>query len=167
MRVSPLSTTLSVDLLILDGNSGEECHPCNHSLFVWPYRRAAVITLMPERGCYYQKLPAERQCQQRHWYIDAKCTPNTLMQVIGQALAQQHAAPSTSCIGCLLLLSLREREVVLALGRGLSPTQVAGLLRINIKTVSSHKRMAMRKLGFRRTHELQQWVRHELVYELG
>lgn len=88
------------------------------------------------------------------------------MQVIDQALELQCATSDISCTACAQLLTSREREVVLTLGRGLKHAQVADMLFISVKTVSTHKRTAMRKLGFRRTHELQQWVRNELDYEL-
>jgi DNA-binding CsgD family transcriptional regulator len=166
LRVCPLPTTLSVDLLILDGSDGGGGHPCNQLLAIRPYRRIDIVTLSPKEGRHQQKLPVERLCQRNHRFLNVKCTPESLMQVIDQALAQRPAAVGVNCTGCETLLTPREREVVMMLGRGLSNTQVADLLYINIKTVSGHKRTAMRKLGFRRTQELQQWVWHELDYKL-
>lgn len=165
-RLRPLPTTLSVDLLILDGSDGGGYHPCNEPFAILPYWRAAIVTLSPEPERHQQKLPAERLCQRNRWLLNAKCTPGSLMQVIDQALAQRHATVGVNCTGCAMMLTPREREVVLALGQGLSNTQVADLLCINIKTVSGHKRTAMRKLGFRCTQKLQQWVWRELDYKL-
>ncbi|MBH3259864.1 helix-turn-helix transcriptional regulator [Serratia marcescens] len=81
------------------------------------------------------------------------------------ALTQRHAMADIDCTHCSLALTPREREVVLMQRQALPPSLIADLLNISIKTVSAHKRNAMRKLGFRRIHELQQWMHHELDYE--
>jgi two-component system capsular synthesis response regulator RcsB len=44
-------------------------------------------------------------------------------------------------------LSIREEEVLNMLVSGLRPTQVAGRLGLSVKTISSHKRNALGKLG--------------------
>lgn len=131
-------------------------------MLTWPYRRAAIITLTSDNGRGWRQRPVSRQCQGHHWYLNAKCTLDALIQTLGQALGHHQTVSCIDCLGCEQRLTVREREILLTLGRGLSPTQVARLLFISEKTISSHKRSAMRKLGFRRPHELYQWIRHEL-----
>lgn len=56
-------------------------------------------------------------------------------------------------------LTRRERQVLSSIERGLSNIQIAELLSIHTKTVSCHTRNAMRKLSFRRKHDLYHWLR--------
>ncbi|HHK8233179.1 TPA: helix-turn-helix transcriptional regulator [Serratia marcescens] len=57
-----------------------------------------------------------------------------------------------------LALTQREREVLCQLKQGKTPACVASFLGIKVKTISSHKRAAMRKLNFKRTNELFHWM---------
>ncbi|WP_261161540.1 LuxR C-terminal-related transcriptional regulator [Serratia fonticola] len=41
----------------------------------------------------------------------------------------------------------------------LTPDEIASKLSLNVKTVSTHKLTAMRKLGFKRNGELYYWLR--------
>ncbi|OMQ18954.1 helix-turn-helix transcriptional regulator [Serratia oryzae] len=55
-------------------------------------------------------------------------------------------------------ISAREIEVLRGIATELTPYQIAKNMQISIKTVSGHKHAAMRKLGFKRTHELYNWL---------
>ncbi|MGU9756052.1 LuxR C-terminal-related transcriptional regulator [Serratia marcescens] len=55
-------------------------------------------------------------------------------------------------------LTQREREVLHQLKQGKTPACVATSLGIKVKTISSHKRAAMKKLNFKRTSELLHWM---------
>ncbi|EPP8560696.1 LuxR C-terminal-related transcriptional regulator [Serratia marcescens] len=55
-------------------------------------------------------------------------------------------------------LTRREQEVLHQLQQGKSHADVANILGINEKTISSHKRTAMKKLNFKRTAELVHWI---------
>ncbi|MDY7605645.1 helix-turn-helix transcriptional regulator [Serratia marcescens] len=55
-------------------------------------------------------------------------------------------------------LTPREQEVLHQLKQGKTPASVASFLGIKEKTISSHKRAAMRKLNFKRTNELFHWM---------
>lgn len=55
-------------------------------------------------------------------------------------------------------LSIREREVLFYLNSGLNQTQTAKQMRINVKTVSSHKRSAMKKLNIKHNIALMHWM---------
>lgn len=157
-RYTP-SVMRPVDLLILQGREGGANHRCNQLLFTRPYQQATIITLTSTLGHYTRRLPAQRPCQGHYWALDARCTPDVLVQVIDRALAQRwNTIPGVNCTGCVLRLTPREQEVVQALVYGRSYAQVASMLSIHIKTVSIHKCAAMHKLGFRRTQELHQWA---------
>lgn len=55
-------------------------------------------------------------------------------------------------------LTSREHEVLFHLKQGKTPTGAAISMGINVKTISAHKRAAMKKLNFRRTCELFHWM---------
>nr|WP_315290295.1 LuxR C-terminal-related transcriptional regulator [Serratia proteamaculans] len=55
-------------------------------------------------------------------------------------------------------LTPREQEVLHHLKQGKTHAGVASFLGIKEKTISSHKRAAMKKLNFRRTNELFHWM---------
>lgn len=58
-----------------------------------------------------------------------------------------------------LKLTPRERDILQGIYRELTPCQIANILSLNVKTVSTHKLTAMRKLGFKRNSELYCWLR--------
>ena len=62
------------------------------------------------------------------------------------------------------MLSSREREVVMAIGRGGSTAEIALVLDISRRTVESHVWHAYRKLGVHSRVELLRWLfRHHLL----
>lgn len=64
-----------------------------------------------------------------------------------------------NCPRCSLTLSVRERQILQAITCELVPEQIAKVLKLSIKTISSHKRRAMEKLGFTHSNELYYWLR--------
>lgn len=64
---------------------------------------------------------------------------------------QQRPLPHT-------VLTVREKEVLHYLSRGLRSCDISRYLRISEKTVSGHKRNAMTKLGITRTSDLNYWL---------
>lgn len=58
-------------------------------------------------------------------------------------------------------LSHRELQILSAIDKGLSQKQTSEKLGLHIKTISAHKRSAMKKLGMQRNHELYNWLRHK------
>lgn len=57
------------------------------------------------------------------------------------------------------ILTLRERQVLRCLSISGSPTVVANVLKLSLKSISMHKRSAMIKLGLRHNIELYHWLR--------
>ncbi|MBC3379043.1 helix-turn-helix transcriptional regulator [Serratia fonticola] len=55
-------------------------------------------------------------------------------------------------------ISAREHEILRYIAAELTPHQIAKRLNISIKTVSTHKGTAMRKLGFTRKNDLYNWL---------
>lgn len=57
-----------------------------------------------------------------------------------------------------LSLSEREEQVLLFLLSEMDPVDIASNLGITIKTVSNHKRSAMKKIGVKSTFQLHKWL---------
>jgi DNA-binding CsgD family transcriptional regulator len=101
-------------------------------------------------------------CQRQRGVISRRDTPSVVMSVVDQAMMLQTAArgsASTRCEHCTLMLTPREREVLHCIAEGMAPYRVGKTLDIAFRTVSTHKRAAMRKLGFQSNHELYYWLR--------
>lgn len=56
-------------------------------------------------------------------------------------------------------LTPRERDILQGISWEQTPNQIADRLSLNVKTISTHKLTAMRKLGFKRNSELYDWLR--------
>ncbi|WP_261237480.1 response regulator transcription factor [Serratia marcescens] len=86
----------------------------------------------------------------------------TLLQLIekkiflSQSLPGKHPPEEQVFLG--EPLTQREHEVLCHLKQGKTHAGAANCLGIKVKTISSHKRAAMKKLNFRRTNELFHWM---------
>lgn len=87
---------------------------------------------------------------------------NLILQFMENVLISLQKAPVISPQASATLphapLTQREREVLHQLKQGKTPACVATCLGIKVKTISSHKRAAMKKLNFKRTNELFHWM---------
>lgn len=64
-------------------------------------------------------------------------------------------------------LTERQRQILHYLSKGMYASEIANLLNINCKTVSSHKRSAMAKLRLSRNAELYQWLIKDCYVKTG
>ena len=55
-------------------------------------------------------------------------------------------------------ITRRECEVLRHIKQGMPQKDIAKIMCLKVKTISSHKRSAMRKLNFKRNHELFHWM---------
>lgn len=67
-------------------------------------------------------------------------------------------ATKNQCIMCRRTLTRREKQILYKFSEGLSSSEIAGCIGLNVKSVSQHKRNAMRKLSLRNTKELLLWL---------
>lgn len=63
-----------------------------------------------------------------------------------------------TCFFCRRCLTRREREILARYSDGLSTGEIANASGLHVKSVSQHKRNAMRKLGLRNMKELLEWL---------
>lgn len=114
-----------------------------------------VLTIRDRASRERKPLPC---CQNKLSIITRDEHPNVVIQRVVHLL-DVRSSVNLSCTCCTRVLSPREREVLQAISAELSPQQIASKLAIHVKTVSTHKTVAMRKLGFRHNHELYHWLR--------
>lgn len=89
--------------------------------------------------------------------------PDAMVRLVDELFSQvcPQSLPERKESGCdHLQLTPRELEVLEGIAWELTPGQIANKLMLNVKTVSSHKLTAMRKLGFKRNSELYHWLFH-------
>lgn len=98
-----------------------------------------------------------------------KCQANTfyrhqslfaLYELLDSALFSPPLSPLTSSHSCTCLspLTLREKEVLWCIRRGMNGRDTGEYLQISNKTANAHKQSAMRKLNFRSNQELYRWL---------
>lgn len=83
-----------------------------------------------------------------------------LENVLKKALSyDRHNLEKKTCPGCAeALFSPRERSVIAYLKKGISQSQTAERMNISVKTVHSHKRSVMKKMGLNRNYDFIMWL---------
>ncbi|MBH3000355.1 response regulator transcription factor [Serratia marcescens] len=103
-----------------------------------------------------RRLPA---CMSEHGIIRRRDSTEVVLHLVEKMFGGHIPVSPHQCSHCSQALTPREWEVLYTIQLGLVPSQIAGSLNLSVKTVSAHKRAAMRKLGFQRNTELYQWLR--------
>lgn len=93
--------------------------------------------------------------------LDSKERPDAVVRLVEEMFeqaSQSSLTDDTVSVCRHLHLTPRERDVLQGISQELTPDQIASKLSLNVKTVSTHKLTAMRKLGFKRNGELYYWL---------
>jgi DNA-binding CsgD family transcriptional regulator len=101
--------------------------------------------------------------QHGHAVLNRKVGPDAVVRLVEEMFeqaSQSSLAANTERTYRNLNLTPREREVLQGISWELTPNKIANKLSLSVKTVSTHKLTAMRKLGFRRNSELYHWLRN-------
>lgn len=100
------------------------------------------------------------RCLREEGHIWRQARPQALLLLVEQCLqSRDNLVRPVHCPYCrVLVLTVREQEVMRCIGWEMTMKNVANYLSISQKTVSAHKRAAMRKLGFHRNSELYHWL---------
>ncbi|MFC0228815.1 helix-turn-helix transcriptional regulator [Serratia aquatilis] len=93
----------------------------------------------------------------RRGEINFREKPEAVIRLLDELLSSAPTAPPHHNVR-YPKISARERDVLLGIAAELTPYQIGKRLQISVKTVSRHKNTAMRKLGFKRTHDLYNWL---------
>lgn len=133
---------------------------CGSCLFA-----ANPISKSGEKPIYFS-IANRKDAHLQHLYRDEKKNHvlyrhqsiNTLFQHLESCLLSQTQASENTQRTTKKMLTPREQEVLYHLKQGKTPASVASCMGIKEKTISSHKRAAMKKLNFRRSNELFHWM---------
>ncbi|CAI0774765.1 Bacterial regulatory proteins, luxR family [Serratia entomophila] len=147
-----------VDLLILTESGRGALPPCRLMDVPWRDGQTAIITI---REPQHRPGISMSPCRSRRGVIGRRDKISTVTHLIDRALEWRAdgAFFQARCERCTRTLTPREFEVLRCIHYELEPARVCRLLHLSPKTLSSHKRTAMRKLGFQRNHELYRWLR--------
>jgi DNA-binding CsgD family transcriptional regulator len=100
-------------------------------------------------------------CWREQGSLSRHSRPQMLLALIDEWLKLESKPLPPALCPCCMSLSLTEREVEVMrfMSWEMTPKSLPRYLNISQKTVSTHKRAVMRKLGFKRNTELYHWLR--------
>ncbi len=87
-------------------------------------------------------------------------TYTELENVLKKALSyDKHKLEKKLCPSCAAtIFTQREQSVITYLQSGKSQSQIAEKLNVSVKTVHSHKRSVMKKMGLNRNYDFIMWL---------
>lgn len=155
MLVRFLSEQHATKASLLFRNSNMNCS----TQFCQRYSPLQQIIIIQDIPCYHhRRMPP---CLRAFAVIDRCISIQALLQVVERGLILPRSIiPVRKCHRGIQTLTLKERQVLSILRHGLRNNQVARLMALTPKTVSTHKRNAMSKLGFTRNAELYHWLQN-------
>jgi DNA-binding CsgD family transcriptional regulator len=153
----PAVSEITIDLMVLAKPADWAKQPCR----LWERQGSRLLgTIVVQENiidCTKSTKPYEKELN----ILGRREKPDALMclleEMYGQACLQPWASEKLST-DRYLQLTPRERQVLQGICRELTPNQIAKRLSLSVKTVSTHKLTAMRKLGFKRSSELYYWL---------
>lgn len=106
---------------------------------------------------------------QTPWVFYRHQSLNTLLALVDQALmtsaikSRKKEPEKQRDISHLNILTRRQKQIIHYVSEGVCPSKIADNLQIHEKTVSSHKRSAMKRLQLNKTTDLYYWIlRHSM-----
>lgn len=128
--------------------------------FIWAYRawqmNARQTILLIQDSARYRTAPNDLP----EAGVIKRCDNiNSVLKMIDLALMNHANHATNRALYCMPVLTPREIQVLSAIAQGLQSVRIATKLGLHVKTVSTHKCTAMRKLGFSRNQELYYWLR--------
>jgi DNA-binding NarL/FixJ family response regulator len=121
--------------------------------FVAESLRAGARGYLLKDSAFPEVVQAIQAVMRGHMFLSPAIT-----DVVAQDFASQVPSPERSAFR---LLSPREREVLQLLAEGLSTKEIAGKLSVSGKTVETHRRQIMDKLGLHSVAELTKYAVRE------
>ncbi|WP_181575063.1 LuxR C-terminal-related transcriptional regulator [Serratia quinivorans] len=125
-----------------------------------PEKPPPILFVIRDRRDYI--CPSALRCTRKSGTIYRDQPVDDILAMITETMRNRRyipAKPPPSCGPCTdNQLSARECEVLRHLKRGNSQVKTAETMQLQVKTVNSHKRSAMKKLNFTRNNELLNWM---------
>ncbi|WP_261258896.1 helix-turn-helix transcriptional regulator [Serratia proteamaculans] len=148
-----------VDLVFHAVNYGSIDQVCHY----FPSNKPSPVVFVIRDNRDYLCPPALR-CTRKSGTIYRDQPVDEVLAMVTEAMRSRRlipAKPPPRCGPCTdNPLSARECEVLHYLKRGNSQVKIAETMQLQVKTVNSHKRSAMKKLNFTRNNELLNWMLH-------
>uniref|UniRef100_S0DGJ8 HTH luxR-type domain-containing protein n=1 Tax=termite gut metagenome TaxID=433724 RepID=S0DGJ8_9ZZZZ len=160
-------------IIFLDnaGKAGME----DADIIIYGFRPGEILTCIPEfkttkavvvMGIYTQDRPEAHllpSCFQSMTLIHRSGSVEEYQSILSKASkpppCSARSAARKGCVGCLHKeLSHQQRQVFVEIGKGKSAEQIASELAITVKTVLSHKHLAMRKFNLNSDQQLLQFL---------
>ncbi|MNG81772.1 putative transcription factor YjjQ [compost metagenome] len=141
------------------------CASCYQSPYQTPRHRQMIVLILDDRDTrYLHAHPALFSINRRD---DAATVRNTLQMALERFCRQPwvalHASAIWKCRQCrIAALSSCEKKVLKLMSTGMSACTIAGMLHRSQKTISAHKRSAMRKLNVRKNTELNKMLLNQM-----
>ncbi|HGM5490679.1 TPA: LuxR C-terminal-related transcriptional regulator [Serratia fonticola] len=155
---APVVLTLlgSIEIVFRSQDESWGCANCYQSAYLTPHHRQIMVMILDRQDKYQENYP-EQFCINRQDSIDSV---RQTLQMIIERFCQRSGAPlrgnsQRKCQRCQLAeLSQCEKQVLKMMSTGMPATAIANKLQRSEKTISTHKRSAMRKLHIKKNTEL-------------
>ncbi|CAI2537938.1 Nitrogen regulation protein C [Serratia proteamaculans] len=155
--VSQYPCDRAIDLVLHAVNYGSIDQVCH---YFPPEKPPPILFVIRDSRDYI--CPSALRCTRKSGTIYRDQPVDDILAMITETMLNRHYMPAKlppSCGPCTNNpLSARECEVLRHLKRGNSQVKTAETMQLQVKTVNSHKRSAMRKLNFTRNNELLNWM---------
>jgi fimbrial protein FimW len=152
-----LASPIPVDLVCHAVNYGSIDQVCH---YFPPEKPPPILFVIRDSRDYI--CPSALRCTRKSGTIYRDQPVDDILAMITETMRNRRympAKPPPSCGPCTdNQLSARECEVLRHLKRGNSQVKTAETMQLQVKTVNSHKRSAMKKLNFTRNNELLNWM---------
>lgn len=148
----------AVDLVVQAESAVGTLYPCRTLGHKWPPLTAVIVIQEPTKVRRKPKVP----CLSELGELTRRDTTVAIVRLVEKILVSsrhQRLKATDTCRRCMPHLTPREQAVLWGVSWGLTPASLADMLSLNSKTVSAHKRNAMRKLGLQSNNELCLWFR--------
>ncbi|WP_337263558.1 MULTISPECIES: helix-turn-helix transcriptional regulator [unclassified Serratia (in: enterobacteria)] len=155
----------NMEIIFRSQEEGWGCARCYKSAHHTPRHRQLTVMIIdePEAHCS-AKLPAQFSiCRTDPVSLVRQKLQLALERFCHQPWAVLHASSQHKCQKCrLAALSSCEKKVLKLMSTGMSASTIAGMLHRSQKTISAHKRSAMRKLNVNKSSELHRVLLSQL-----
>ncbi|WP_411751851.1 response regulator transcription factor [Serratia sp. (in: enterobacteria)] len=153
----PAASEIAIDLMVLAKPAGWAKQPCR----LWEIPGSTLLGTIVVRENIIDRAKSAKPSEGELNVLGRREKPDALMCLLEEMYCQACLQPWESekqSTDRYLQLTPRERQVLQWIRRELTPNQIANRLSLSVKTVSTHKLTAMRKLGFKRSSELYYWL---------
>ncbi len=145
-----------IEIIFRTQEEGWGCACCYQSAYQTPRHQQMTVTILDKHERYQLKHPAQFSIHRE----DSILMVRQKLQLAMERFCQQpwvalHASGLHQCQRCrIAALSSCEKKVLKLMSTGMSASTIADMLHRSQKTISAHKRSAMRKLNVNKSTEL-------------